>query len=273
MSSASPAYTSKTPSSELSHASIGQWGAVIAGVLAGFAITIVLATLGSAVGLTTGLMIDLPSDEQTAQLMSGVALGWLLLSAIIVGIVGGTVLARSSRADRAFHAGMLGLVTWTGGILLAVLIATPAAAGFVSAMGANAGVASSYFIPQRNAFTESWGARPAGGNGARIDTTRTDAARTDTGRSDTGRSEAGAPRAADASASRTPPAAPLTEEERVRLRIAAEDAARAAMIAAWTALVAQLLSLLATIGAAKWQRRRLVVREPVGYAMPAHGTV
>jgi hypothetical protein len=42
------------PSAELSHAAIGQWGAVIAGVLGGFAASIVLATLGTALGLTAG---------------------------------------------------------------------------------------------------------------------------------------------------------------------------------------------------------------------------
>src|SRR5687768_1839455 len=131
-------------SAELSHASIGQWGAVIAGVLGGFAATILMTTLGAALGLTAGAAAAdeaVGLTDNDAATIGGAAIAWLIVSAIVVGAVGGTVLARSSRPDRSYHAGTLGLMAWTGGMVLAALIAAPGAAGALAGLG-NAGGAA-----------------------------------------------------------------------------------------------------------------------------------
>jgi hypothetical protein len=232
-------------SAELSHASIGQWGAVIAGVLGGFAATILMTTLGTALGLTVGAAAANDAAglaDNDATTLGGAAIAWLLVSAIVVGGVGGTVLARSARPDRSYHAGMLGLMSWTGGIVLAVLVAAPGAAGALSGLG-NAGGAA---------------AAVAGENGMRRATGMDRVATADP------TADRGDVRPMDASATR----ARLSPEEQQRLRVAAEETARAASIAAWAALLAQVVSLIATIVAAKWMRRRIVDQEPVGYAMP-----
>ncbi len=229
-------------SAELSHASIGQWGAVIAGVLGGFAATMLMATLGTALGLTAGAAIaDEPGGiaGNDAATFGGAAFAWLLVSAIVVGVVGGTVLARSSRPDRSYHAGMLGLLAWTGGMVLAALIAAPGAAGALAGLGNAGGVAA--------VASNRGDLAPGAADRLALDR------------------PTGGVRPMDASASRST----LTPEEQQQLRVAAEDAARAVSIAAWAALLAQVVSLAATIAAAKWQRRRLVDTEPIGYALPA----
>lgn len=223
---------------ELSHASIGQWGAVIAGALAGFGVTIVLTTLGTALGMTAAPTDPAALGEASAEAMGGGAIAWALITALLVGAVGGIVLARSARPDRSFHPVTLGLVTWTGGLVLALLVAAPAASALVGSLGSGAAAVAAQQVD-----------RPL----AR---------------------DAGAP--ADLERNARPAEASLrtdlTEAERARFREMAQDTARAAIIAAWTALLAQLLSLGATVIAAKAQRRRLVDVEPTAYAIPARAT-
>lgn len=217
-----------TTSSELSHASIGQWGGVIAGILGGFAATVVLATLGSALGLTAGITAA-ANDANVTDTATGITAGamvWLVITAILVGLTGGSILARSSRPDRSYSPGTLGLVTWAGGIVLAAVLAAPTAMGVMSGLG---GVST---LPSvRSQFGAAMESRD-------------------------GVTRPGTP--AEASLRTTA----LTPAE----RIAAENAARAVTVAAWAALVAQLLSLGATVMAAKWQRKKVLASNPVDYA-------
>jgi hypothetical protein len=231
--------TPASPSSELSHASIGQWGAVIAGVLGGFAATLLMTTLGAALGLTAGaaLVDESPTLELGAGALGTAAIVWTLVTAVVVGITGGVVVARSSRTDRSYHPGVLGLLAWTGGMVLAGLIAAPGAVGALASIG---GVGASH----------------ATANPDLLERIRFD------GVADAAGPRGDAIRASDATGSR----AALTPAEQQRLRAAAEEAAEAAAALAWIALAAQILSLVATIGAAKWQRRRFVATEPIGYA-------
>jgi hypothetical protein len=229
-------------SAELSQANVGQWGSVLAGVLGGFAATIFMTTLGAALGLTVGAATvdEFGADTTTGMAALGFAgVAWLLLTAVVVGITGGIVLARCSRPDRSYHAGTLGLLAWTGGVVLAALVAGPGAVGVLCGRGSGAGGAVA-------------AAAPDGLRRARAEVTEASEPRRD----------AAIP--AEAAAARSA----LTPAEQQRLRAAAEDAARAAATLAWAALAAQVVSLIATIAAAKWQRQRLVAVEPIDYAVP-----
>jgi len=232
MTSYSAAAHHPTTSSELSHASIGQWGGVIAGILGGFAATVVLATLGSAMGLTAGVAAS-ASDANANDAATGItvaAIVWLVISAILVGLTGGTILARSSRPDRSYSPGTLGLITWAGGIVLAVVLAAPTALGVMSGIGG-----ASANPELRNQVGTAMASRDG-----------------------TTANPAGVPADANYRASS------LTTAEQARTM--AENAARAVTLAAWAALAAQLLSLGATVMAASWQRKKVLGSNADGYA-------
>jgi hypothetical protein len=228
--------TINTNSSELAHASIGQWGAVIAGILAGFAAAVLMTTLGTAIGITTGqaLAPDAASGASAdPDALAGLGIGaavWLVLTAIVVGLVGGSVLAHTSRPDRPYHPTTLGFVTWAGGIALAVLLAASGAMGLLGSLG-GAATATAARQPFAGA-AEEFPAAPA------VDPAL--------------RPEAGTA---------------TTEAQREELALVAERAAKTAAMAAWLALIGQVVALLCTIGAAKWQRRRVL--EQLGVAAPS----
>ena len=224
-----PASGGVTSSSELSHTAIGQWGGVVAGILGGFATTVVLTTLGGALGLTAGTAMAANRTTSGATEVGVGAIVWILLTAVLVGLVGGSILARSSRPDRSYNPGTLGLVTWAGGIVLAALIAAPAAGGVTSGLGGAAAASAGQMTANRGVSGD-----PAmTSRDTRLDATNL--AQTD-------------PAAAE------------------RMAAAAEDAAKAATVLAWVGLVALLVSLGMTVLAAKWQRRKVLESAPAPYA-------
>ena len=200
-----------------------QWGAIVAGAFTGLAAAIIMATLGAAIGLTAGAVAAdsvnpagvTTGDVSNAAVGFGIGAGvWLLLSAIVVGLTGGGVLAKMARVDRVYPGPVLGIVTWACGLSMAVLLAAFGVNGVAAGLGAGASgaVANS---PVMGVSADARGA---------------------------------AVRPADASLGRSP--ATLTDSEREQARAAAEAAAKAASLALWFALAAQLLGLGATVFAA-----------------------
>jgi hypothetical protein len=200
-----------------------QWSAVFAGTLAGFAATVILGTLGVALGVSIGAVV---ADEPMTRTDAGrTALGfgvgsaiWAILTAAIVGCIGGTVLRRCARRDRPYLPVAFAALTWAGGVVLALFLASSGSAGLMSgASGAAAAAVSARPQEMSRAVTD-----------------------------------AATPRAANPEVQR----APMTEEDRVAAREAAEKASQAAAAAAWVVLGAQLISLAATMLAARWKTER-----------------
>ena len=212
-----------------------QWGAIAAGALAGFGTTIIMATLGAAIGITAGAsMVDEPMTSADAERTAlGFGIGsviWMALTALVVGFVGGAVLNRTARYDRPYMPVAFGLLTWAGGIFIALLVAS---SGMTGALGALSGAASGIAAGQSDEAIRSL----AGGQAVE----RREGAQPDRG---------------------APAARAMTPEQQEKARRAAETASKTAAAAAWLALGSQLVALAATMMAARWQKAREV---PVKY--------
>ena len=98
--------------------------AIVCGAIAGFAVAVVMAVLGTALGLTgSAIAADRVVDPESAQ--RTVAVGtviWILLSAIVVGFTGGSVLNHLASEDSSYHPTLFAFVTWALGICLAALL-------------------------------------------------------------------------------------------------------------------------------------------------------
>ena len=194
------------------------WAGIAGGAVAGLAVGILMATLGAAIGLTAGANVDARTlgaeDAKDAAVGFGIGAGvWLIVTAAIVGLVGGGVLSRLLGRERPLHWASLGLVTWATGMFLAALLVAPGAGGAAGGLGASVA-----------AFAGS-GARTVDGDPA--------APRND-------------PRPAAAPMTETERVR-STELERTRAAEHAEQAAKAAATAGWFALIAQLVGLGATL--------------------------
>ncbi len=169
----------------------------------------------------------------------------VLLTAAVVGLVGGTVMAKMSNLSRAYSPGAHGFLTWSLGIVVATLFAVSGSMGISTALGmgtAGAGAAAGSPGSFRSAATGAMermnptGSNEAEGDGLRGTSTGPDRA-------------AGA---ADASFGRRTTA--MTPAQREAAIHAAEVAAAAATTAAWFALISLLVGLGATIGAASQRK-------------------
>lgn len=201
------------------------WGAISSAALAGFGVTILLATLGVALGLSAGAgAIDHATDaEGTAKAFGAGAMIWLALSAILVGVTAGGVLACTARETRPYEPGTWGLVAWAVGLTLAAVVGSASSAG----MGAFGGAAGGQ-LADRAAVRSL----------------------------DDGRTSAN-DRAIDRAIDRTN-AQSGTMDATTRERAA--DAAKATALGAWAAVIAQIIGLVATIVAAKAFRKKIMER-------------
>jgi hypothetical protein len=210
------------PSSEAVWSSRTQWGAIAAGAFAGFAVTLLMTTLGAALGITAGAVgigtAENVNQETAEKAVAAVGIGtavWILLTALATGLVGGWVLNSCARRDRPYSSFIFGGITWSLGICLALLVASPGIGGFLSGLGGGGGAAML-------------------GAGANPSVRMTPPARTSEG---------------PGMQARTP-----SDEEKATAKDAAEKAAAAAAATAWVALGAQLISIAATMFAAGWRR-------------------
>jgi hypothetical protein len=188
-----------------------QWGAILAGTLAGFAAIVLMSTLGAALGSTAGaIMLDEPRTEDTTEKATAAfSVGfvfWVILTALVGGLVGGYVVARASNYDRPYRPMMLGAISWAGGIVLALALLAPGTGGLLGGLGGSA----------------------AGTAGLRYDGTY-------------GRFE----RVPSGVESR-----PMTPAEREEMRQTAGVATRSAATGAWILLTALLVGLASTMLAA-----------------------
>ncbi len=208
------------PSSEAVWSSRTQWGAIAAGAIAGFAVVVLMATLGAALGITMGAVgvntTDTVSSDTAEKASAAFGIGaaiWILLTALATGLVGGWVLNSCARRDRPYSSFIFGGVTWGLGVCLALLVASPGTGGLFSGLAAGGGTAAATAASQSPGMSRM-------------------------------RSDQAQPRSSQ----------PLSDEEKVMAKDAADKASAAAAATAWVALGAQLISIAATMFAAGWRR-------------------
>lgn len=187
--------------------SLASWSSLAAAAFAGLATTIVLATLGAAIGITTGAgMEEARTAEDAREAAAGFGIGagiWGLISAAIVGIVAGRVLLAAVIPELPWRPAASAVVTWALGLSLGALLAAIGAGGLLAGMGgASAGLGEVY----------------ARGTESVLD------------------------RDLDRDATRR-----NTRDEVVITAEEADAAAKAAASAAWIAVVAQMIGLVATV--------------------------
>jgi hypothetical protein len=219
------------PSSEAVWSSRTQWGAIFAGAFAGIAVAVLMTTLGAALGISTAAVhvgsSESLSGESAEKAATAVSIGaaiWILLTALVTGLVAGWALNSCARRDRPYSSFIFGGITWAVGLCAAMLVASPAMGGIFSGMGSGGG-----------ALMGAMGARP----GVRMAAPSRGAEeapgvqeRTDQGQ-----------------AQRS-----LSDEDKAAVKDAADKASAAAAGVAWLALGAQLISIAATMFAAGWRR-------------------
>ncbi|MGE5539966.1 MAG: hypothetical protein ACM30I_15215 [Gemmatimonas sp.] len=124
------------------------WCAVFAGTVVAAAISLVLLTFGTAIGLS---MVSPYAGEGASKVTWAIALGlWTLWVVISSNLAGGYVAGRMRRrvgdateAESDVRDGMHGLTVWGLGVLIAALFALVGATGVISGAGKAAGAAAS----------------------------------------------------------------------------------------------------------------------------------
>jgi hypothetical protein len=154
-----------------------EWGAVIAGAVMAAALSFVLLSFGTAIGLTS--VSPWPNSGVSAKTAASLAVFWTLAQQIGAFMIGGYIAGRlrarwaEANADETeFRDGLHGALVWAVGIVIGAMLLF-AAAGAVARTGAQA-LASASTAATSNADTIAYyadammrpAARPATGQGA-----------------------------------------------------------------------------------------------------------
>lgn len=115
-----------------------QWKPVLAGALAGFAVTIILTTLGAAIGITAGDAADGASGRAVG---TGAAIWWAL-TVIAAGVFGGWVIARTARTDRYYDATIYGTLAWVIGVIILLFLLAIGVGSMMGGLGGGLGAAA-----------------------------------------------------------------------------------------------------------------------------------
>jgi len=114
-----------------------QWKSVIAGALAGFAVTLILTTLGTAIGITAGDA----ADASGRAVGTGAAIWWAL-TVVAAGLTGGWVIARTARADGYYDPMIYGTLAWVAGALILLFLLAIGAGSLMGGLGGGLGAAA-----------------------------------------------------------------------------------------------------------------------------------
>lgn len=114
-----------------------QWKPIIAGALAGFAVTLILTNLGAAIGITAG---DAADGADGRAVGTGAAIWWAL-TVIGAGLFGGWVIARTARWDRFYDATIYGTLAWVVGALILLFLLAIGVGSMMGGLGGGLGAA------------------------------------------------------------------------------------------------------------------------------------
>lgn len=102
------------------------WGAILASVFCGLALTLLLTAIGAAIGITAA------DSDNADELSSGVAI-WALISTalgtFLGAYIGGSMMRWGARFSSLFH----GVTSWSFTLILSIWLGVTAAAGLVGA--------------------------------------------------------------------------------------------------------------------------------------------
>ena len=115
-----------------------QWRPVIAGALAGFAVTLILTTLGAAIGITAGDV----ADGGDGRAFGTGALVWWALTVVAAGLTGGWVIARTARQDMGYDPVIYGTLAWIVGVLILLLLLAIGVGNMIGGLGGGLGAAA-----------------------------------------------------------------------------------------------------------------------------------
>jgi hypothetical protein len=114
-----------------------QWRSVVAAALVGFAITLILTTLGAAIGLTAGDAAD-GADGRAVGIG---ALIWWVLTVAIAGFTSGRVIATTARHDADYRPAIYGTVAWVLGVIVLLFLLANGLGNVIGGMGGGMGAA------------------------------------------------------------------------------------------------------------------------------------
>ena len=114
-----------------------QWKPIVAGALAGFAIMIVLTTLGAALGITAADAAD-GGDARAAGTGAGI---WWILTAVVAGLFGGWVIAQTARRDLDYDPVIYGTLAWVIGTIILIFLLAIGVGSMMGGLGGGLGAA------------------------------------------------------------------------------------------------------------------------------------
>jgi hypothetical protein len=115
-----------------------QWKPVVAGALAGFAMMVVLTTLGAALGISAGDAAD-GADARAVGTAAGI---WWLLTALASGVFGGWVVARTARRDLDYDPVIYGVLAWALGTIILLFLLAVGVGSMLGGLGGGLGAAA-----------------------------------------------------------------------------------------------------------------------------------
>jgi hypothetical protein len=113
------------------------WNAVLAGALAGFAVTLIMTTLGAAIGVTVADSAN--TNRAEAGALGGAALGWWVLTVAMAGIVGGAIVARTTPRDVTYSAVINGTLAWVTGVIIFLVLLAVGAGSIIGGLSSGIG--------------------------------------------------------------------------------------------------------------------------------------
>ncbi len=115
-----------------------QWKPVLAGTLIGFAVTILLTTLGAAIGITAG---DAAGGADAEVVGTG-ALIWGAFTVIAAGLAGGWTIARTARPGMYYDALIYGALAWVLGAIVLLFLLAIGVGAIIGGLGGGLGAAA-----------------------------------------------------------------------------------------------------------------------------------
>jgi hypothetical protein len=112
-----------------------QWKPVVAGALAGFAVMVVLTTLGAALGITAGDAAD-GGDARAVGTAAGI---WWLVTALASGVFGGWVISRTARRDLDYDPVIYGILAWVIGTIILLFLLAVGVGSMMGGLGGGLG--------------------------------------------------------------------------------------------------------------------------------------
>jgi hypothetical protein len=116
-----------------------RWQSIFAGALTGFAVTIIMTTLGAAIGLTAAA----DSGDASNSAM-GIGAGvWWLLTVIAAGFLSGRVVSATAPHDQNYSPVVYGTLAWITGVLVMLVLLAIGVGSLMGGLGGGLGAAAS----------------------------------------------------------------------------------------------------------------------------------